>query len=286
MAKVMCLLRFPDRADVSWSEIIKQPLQTSISLETSDFDLFTVEDDHCVGITIKDFRSIITHADTLRATVTAMYSDQGLPMQFSYSSEGVRCEVTVQTLPSGRGSSASVSRAVTREPQQRTATRTTPVTGNQSNGVSHNASKGRPRTSQLGQLGRRHPSQQAPAQTTADPDPESLFVPLDTEDDALWQPVEEREAETERDVLGWDASDEHVRAVVASTPPKVADKSSRLGTLARFVIELLVLLPPTSPCLRMAFCRPNALRNSAACLTEVFSHCLLSSRSSWRNQLQ
>lgn len=152
----------------------------------------------------------MVHADTLKATVTALYSQPSQPLQFSYGGEGMRCEFTLTTIGDFRGATTpAISRAPTREPAN-----------HQSNGDTAPARPRRPvmapppnpqtAAPRHGQrLGSRVASQLGSAPSNAvDADPESLFVPAAQDDDRQWQPLEDRD--DEGDLLGWDASADNV----------------------------------------------------------------------------
>ena len=83
-------------------EILKQPLQTSVSFDTADFDTFGAEDGVHVAVSLKDFKAIVVHADSLHASVAAYYSDAGCPLQVTYEQEGMNCEFTLMTLGDNR----------------------------------------------------------------------------------------------------------------------------------------------------------------------------------------
>ena len=78
-------------------EILKQPLQTAVTIEIADFEEFNVIDDLHIAINVKDFKNMVLHAETLKTTVAAMYSVPAKPMQFSYGALGIRCEFTLMT---------------------------------------------------------------------------------------------------------------------------------------------------------------------------------------------
>lgn len=82
---------------LTFLEILKQPLQTSVSLSTAEFDDFTVEEELHLSISVKDFKAIVIHADILGAPVSAMYSNPGRPMQVQYEREGLTAEFTLMT---------------------------------------------------------------------------------------------------------------------------------------------------------------------------------------------
>lgn len=90
-------------------EILKQPMHTSVALEKKDFDDFNVQEGLHLSIIVKDFRAIIAHAETMRASVTARYSRGNRPMQFTYEVDGVVAQYTLMT----RGSSNDVTSGTT-----------------------------------------------------------------------------------------------------------------------------------------------------------------------------
>lgn len=183
------------------SEVLKQPLQTAISIDIGDFKDFKVVDDLHVVINVKDFKNMVVHAETLKTTVTALYSQPSRPLQFEYNAEGMHCEFTLMTIgeaPSAE--SQGVSRAATRAPLTRQASESAPAKSTRSKTdmppppkpASNNAAE-------VPRLGRRNAAdtcQQQPTQSS-----QGLFVTDD--DDRQWEPMEERENEEE--MLGWDA---------------------------------------------------------------------------------
>ncbi|KAF2834933.1 hypothetical protein M501DRAFT_485677 [Patellaria atrata CBS 101060] len=175
-------------------DILKQPLHTSVIANVNEFNRFTAEERRHHIISVRDFRAIVTHADTLRATVSAYYSDPGRPLQFSYNSNGMVCEFTLMTSSDYRG---TLTPAPTGPPSRATsATTSAPLDPKQSTAQmpppAVPARRSRNRNRAPGSSVR--PARQSP-------DPESLFVPDD--DEGVWQPVENR---GEEDLLGWDAS--------------------------------------------------------------------------------
>ena len=51
------------------TEILKQPLHTTIAIDTLEFAEFAVEEKLHIVISVKDFKSIVTHAGTTNTTV-------------------------------------------------------------------------------------------------------------------------------------------------------------------------------------------------------------------------
>jgi cell cycle checkpoint control protein RAD9A len=77
---------------------LKQQLQTTITIDRLDFDTFDADEHVHVGISVKDFKAIVAHADSLRATVTATYSHATMPLQLTYSDGGMQCAFTLVTM--------------------------------------------------------------------------------------------------------------------------------------------------------------------------------------------
>jgi cell cycle checkpoint control protein RAD9A len=86
-------------------DIFKQPMHTSVAIERKDFNDFNVQEGLHIGIVVRDFRAIVSHADGLGASVTARYSRGNRPMQIAYHNDGILSEFTLMT----RGQSTSAS---------------------------------------------------------------------------------------------------------------------------------------------------------------------------------
>lgn len=147
-----------------------------------------------IAISIKDFRNMVIHADTLRTTVSAMYSQPPRPLQFAYGMDGMRCEYTLMTVGDFHGAATTaLSRSATRNPQ---ALRRSNNSAQPSRSNSEMPPPQRPATGSatFGQLNETN--------NRADPDPDSLFLPDD--DDQQWGPLDQRGED--EDMLGWDAT--------------------------------------------------------------------------------
>lgn len=191
-------------------EVLKQPLETAIGIHTEDFEDFHMQENMHIVISVKDFRAIVTHAETLRNPISAYFSRPTRPLQFSYQNWGIHCEFTLMTSGDLRGATSTPN-------PNFISTRSTPsrqVSAVPAQSVTRSGSEmpppARPRTSRpLGSQSQR-PSFQDQVQTSAeteDADPDSLFVPLDggDEDQAWDEPNYDRE---EEEMLGWDANDD------------------------------------------------------------------------------
>ena len=215
--------------------MLKQPLQTSITIDNLDFEDFAVEEQLHIGISVKDFKAIVTHAETLKTSITALYSFPTQPMQLSYCEYGMQCEFTLMTIGDYRGGSVTPAPAPVRQmsaapaerpqPLQSTA-QIPPVTTLQKSTTmpppSEPASRSFTREPQSQRIQR--PS---PPPPKASLDPESLFIPIDEDEDRVWG---ERNYDDERDMLGWDASANNVRVHLTSRK-RYTDNDSQASDL-------------------------------------------------------
>lgn len=198
-------------------EVLKQPLQTAVSLSTADFEHFAAAEQMHVVISVKDFKAIVTHAGHLRASIHAYYSQPTRPLQFSYSnaSIGVLCEFTLMTIgdPQGQANNRSSTprmistRSTTASRAQPAAAQSTPSTASRQRTTAMpppaapvSRSSARQRRAPPGSATK--PSQQ---ESQSNEDANSLFVPRDYgDDDAHWDPA--GYGDDDEDTLGWDAS--------------------------------------------------------------------------------
>ena len=204
-------------------------------MDASDFEDFVVQEKLRIGISVKDFKAIVAHADSLRASVKARFSYPTRPMQLSYEAEGMLCEFTLMTVGESRDASmtpapapASVtdrsrqSSVATREPSTRATSAREPSMPVQQAPERTNASQMAPppppasRGSLRGNTaqGQDRPSQRPPQPSQ---DPESLFIPVD-DDDHQW---DEPNYGDDDDVLGWDASADNVNQHPSNSVPAI-----------------------------------------------------------------
>jgi cell cycle checkpoint control protein RAD9A len=184
-------------------EILKQPMHTSVVLERKDFDDFNVQEGLHLSIIVKDFRAIIAHAETMRASVTARYSRGNRPMQFTYEEDGMLAQYTLMT----RGSSDDVTRGTAANtPARDLSVRST------SHSPPSNTTTTQPPTTMAPPIARslnHEPTSQAavaksngrnsPPAPSASINPESLFIPADNE-----QQWEEPDYGDQADHVTWD----------------------------------------------------------------------------------
>ncbi|KAJ6032119.1 Rad9/Ddc1 [Penicillium herquei] len=201
-------------------EILKFPVHTSVATDKKDFEEFLVEDNMHIAMNLKDFKAVVSHAETSSATVTARYTRPCKPLQLAYGFEGINAEFTIMTRgesdgedapPSTRASIPQLSRqtpapatpapiSVSRSDSLRPTPNTQmppPLARNRSirplNGTSTQEHLSQRPTSE-------NPSNLTSASASMDFD--SLFVPQD--DDRQWDEVNEEDEP--QDILGWDAT--------------------------------------------------------------------------------
>lgn len=162
-----------------------------------------------VVISVKDFKAIVTHAETLRGSLSAQFSRPSRPLQFSYDSHGIHCEFTLMTTGDHRGAPpASQARAVTSRAASKQPSSAAPPSASTRTTNMPPPTRPPPPSSQLQRRPLGALNGGASASAPAETDPDSLFVPLGIDDERRWDPPDyENEAE---DMLGWDASGEMV----------------------------------------------------------------------------
>jgi cell cycle checkpoint control protein RAD9A len=162
-----------------------------------EFEEFSVEEKLHVAFSVKDFKAIVTHADTLNASVLAQYSKPTRPLQLRYESDnGLLCEFTLMTIGEYRGGSVTPAPSIARAGTQGQRPTPTPA-----------PTPARSMMSPPSQpLRRPKDNRPSPPPPKASLDPESLFFP-DDEGPKGWDEEEERE---EEDTLGWDVSGDTV----------------------------------------------------------------------------
>ena len=206
------------------TDILKHPLRTSIAIDTLDFEEFVVDEKLRIGITVKDFKAIVTHAERLKTSVSAMYSYPTRPMQLAYDEHGMLCEFTLVTIGEYRGSSVtpvpadtrSLSRTASEQQRSQQASRQ-PSPGPSDSSARETSARAQtpkqrvlvdmpppvePASRSFGKdVERQRPTRPTPPPPKASLDPESLFLPADDEEDErIWG---EKSYEDEQDVLGW-----------------------------------------------------------------------------------
>ena len=213
----------------NYAEILKQPLETAISIHTEDFEDFHMQGDMHIVISVRDFRAIVTHAETMRGSISAHFSFPTRPLQFSYQNMGMHCEYTLMTTGDYRGASSTPNpnfistRSESRQPS------VAPSLAASNKNSFEMPPPARPMTKKpLGSQTSRPALDDANANSARaqpeEPESDSLFIPGGEDDDQTWDPPN-YEHEEEEEMLGWDASTEHPSA---SFHPTFRDSGSTM----------------------------------------------------------
>jgi len=192
-------------------EILKHPLVTAVAVNTSDFDEFNVQSGLHIIISVKDFKAIVVHADTLKTSLKAYYSQPTRPLQFSYGCDGLLCEFTLMTSGDYSGAPATPAPA----PQALSSRQTSRAPSHTTDGSTRSdmppPTEPVSRRDRIGRL--RNPGTRQNSELRRSRDAEetsnSLFIPdpddaarQEAEDNA-WAPLDH---EREEDEMGWDAT--------------------------------------------------------------------------------
>lgn len=185
-------------------EILKQPLHTTIAVDTLEFGEFSVEEELHIVISVKDFKSIIAHAGNTSTTIKSLYSHPSSPMQITYSEDGLLSEFILMTIGESGGSSATPaangSRANSKRPASRPpsdATSKSKRTVNSEMPPPMSVAANLRRDTSRNKIARLSPPLPQPSLQS-----EELFLP-GAEEDKKWDPAPFDEDED--DVLLWDA---------------------------------------------------------------------------------
>ncbi|CAK3827262.1 related to rad9 [Lecanosticta acicola] len=190
-------------------EVLKQPLETAIGIHTEDFEDFHMQENMHIVISVKDFRAIVTHSETLHAPISAYFSQPTRPLQFTYQNFGIHCEFTLMTT-GDRGTSVtpnpkfiSTRATPSRQPSIPPAQSSTRSVSGMPPPARPHAS--RPLGSQTQRLSLREHAQTA-SNDDHDPDPDSLFVPQDDNEDHAWE--ESNYDHEDDEMLGWNPNNQ------------------------------------------------------------------------------
>jgi cell cycle checkpoint control protein RAD9A len=216
-------------------QVLKQPLETVITLHTEDFDDFHMQENVHITIRVKDFKAIVLHAETLHTSVSAYFSYPTRPLQFNYQSEGMTCSFTLMTIGDYRGASSTPNpnfvstRSTSRQPS------VAPVPMHSRNvsempPPARPASHLRPEKTLSSQSQRKplRPQGYHPVLQEPEPDDDSLFMPAG-DDERTWDPPNFDQDEEEEEMLGWDALNE----MRGSEPHPTFRDSSKSAPLAK-----------------------------------------------------
>ncbi|KAM0154267.1 hypothetical protein ACHAQE_007260 [Botrytis cinerea] len=187
-------------------EVLKQPLRTTIAVETLEFVEFTVEEQLHIVISVKDFKSIIAHAGISNTNIRALYSNPSSPMQLTYSEGGMQCEFILMTTGEARAASATPaingSRAASRKPVIRQPLEAASSLKRTRSGSEMAAPVG-PNPSLVQENTRRKASRPSPPPPQPSIQSQALFMPAN-DDDRRWDPVDYEDEDNE--MLLWDAT--------------------------------------------------------------------------------
>lgn len=197
-----------------------------MAIDKRDFDNFSAEDELHIAITLKDFKAIITHAETTGALITARYTRPCRPLQLAYDFEGVRTEFTLMTTGENDNEDFPSSRAAVPELSARQTP--APVQVSQSNTASNTEQMPPPRSRSIRPLtGTTNRVKETNVESQQPPPPsihfDSLFVPAD--DDRQWDVPNGEDETMAEDMLGWDATADQVRASRPYFVEKIIDRA-------------------------------------------------------------
>ena len=173
-----------------------------------DFEDFQLEEQLHIGISVKDFKAIVAHAETLKTSITALYSFPTRPMQLSYHEHGMQCDFTLMTIGDYRGGSVTPAPAAAPRPSPAPAERAPSRQSTARTTVQPKTTTMPPPSQPFSRSFTKEPQSQRTQRPSPPPpkgslDPESLFLPVDEDDDRIWG---ERSYDAEQDTLGRDAS--------------------------------------------------------------------------------
>jgi len=191
-------------------DVLKQPLQTTIAIDTQEFSEFSVEEKLHVIISVKDFKAIVTHAGITSTTVSVLYSYPMSPMLLKYHDEGMTSEFILMTTGDLKGSSTMPGLAGSRSNSIRPVTKQTLEASSARSDAKAIASMPPPPRSAAPSIARETTRTRTLGPSPPPPQPslqsDALFFP-EEDDDHRWDPVDEEDEE----MLAWDASGENVR---------------------------------------------------------------------------
>jgi cell cycle checkpoint control protein RAD9A len=181
-------------------EILKQPLKTTVVLNTADFESLKVEEKLHIVISVKDFRAIVMHAESIDVSLQAYYSAPGRPLQFTYNKHSMECQFTLMTAGEYRGPTAEAIERMNAGPQQTSNAEPTKKQPTRVMPPPPRPFEGRRNARTLG----KRTEERAKSTVTTESDDQPLFVP---QDDREWDPAPYDNGD---EVLGWDASEKTV----------------------------------------------------------------------------
>lgn len=186
-----------------------------------------------MAISVKDFKAIVIHADSLKARLTARYTRPCRPLQLAYGVDGMACEFTLMTRGEAGESNASSSNGGARELSARpSSVRPSSSRPAQAAPAQRAETEEAPRQQppENTRAARPSPAPRPSAEALAPPQPsgpidhDSLFVPAD--DDQQWD--EPNYGDEDEDRLGWDANMDQVCRRSISPGGRIADITPRM----------------------------------------------------------
>ncbi|KAJ5046716.1 uncharacterized protein L3040_003948 [Drepanopeziza brunnea f. sp. 'multigermtubi'] len=191
---------------MSGNEILKQPLHTTIAIDTLEFGEFSVEEKLHIVISVKDFKAIVAHAGITNTMVKALYSRPTNPMQISYSEDGILSEFILMTIGESRAASATPAPNVSRTNSKRPESRQ-PLEATSSSKRTATPQMPPPLTSTAPSIARAASRALRPSPPPPQPSvqSQSLFLPQG-DDDKRWDPTPFDEEDDE--MLQWDTGEE------------------------------------------------------------------------------
>lgn len=212
---------------MSGNEILKQPLHTTIAVDTLEFGEFIVEEKLHIIISVKDFKSIIAHAGITNTVVKALYSRPTSPMQLTYSEDGILSEFILMTIGESRGASATPAPNASRTGTKRPASRQ-PLEARSSSTRTAASGMPPPPTTAAPSLSREPTRARVSRPSPPPPQPslqsEALFV-TEADDDRRWDPANFDEEEDE--MLLWDTPGDKETVTMNSGHLKASENQSR-----------------------------------------------------------
>lgn len=184
------------------TEVLRQPLHTSIAIDTLEFSHFSVEEGLHLVISVKDFKAIITHAGSISTTVVACYSYPSRPLQLKYSDDGITSEFILMTMGDFKGRSITPSIGSGRATSKRPVTRQALEASSNRKITSHSMAPPRASTAVRSRTVRPSPP---PPQPSIEAN--AMFF-TESDDDGRWDPVGSEEEREE--AIGWNATAENV----------------------------------------------------------------------------
>ncbi|KAH9844820.1 rad9 protein [Teratosphaeria destructans] len=208
-------------------EVLKQPLETAISIHTEDFQDFHMQEKMHIVISVKDFKAIVTHADTLRGSISAYFSYPNRPLQFNYQNFGMYCEFTLMTTGDYRAPSPTLNPKFVSTRSSSVKQPSTVPQFQPSRSASEMPPPAREGLSQHSSSQSHHPALKPRNDSLRESGPEldtdSLFMP-GGDDDQTWDPPNYEDGDGE-EMLGWDASAENPNA---SFQPALSGTGTRI----------------------------------------------------------